>query len=380
MDAVHPLLVAHVRHRRQQGRRAGSVQPGRRNLRRGALPEGRGRRHRSASRDLRLQPRRLVCRLGDDARTCHLGPARRPRRLAHRSHPGSLPGSRPGALRGRPRRGRDTSPRQEGAPQPQRGQDRQLERPAALDQHLRATRRSGDRDQRRRDQEARREPQARSLHHPAGRLRQPLHVRAPGQGLEALPGAEELRQPPCSGRVPLRAEGARGEPAAPGRARECRQPARGPRPLGRRSVPAGLGRQLLRNCDRCGPARARQGAPVRRPEPSRQPRDRRAVRTAPGRGRLRGLQGLLLEGPEAQAVSSQVQDPQEGVEGHRRHRSSAGSASSKRVPAPSSAPTSTSRSGRPVAAHRGSTRSRSSTGGSCSRRPPSTARSARTRS
>ena len=48
LDAVHPLDLEDVRRRRQRRRPQGSLQPGRRDLRRGPLPEGRRRRHRPA--------------------------------------------------------------------------------------------------------------------------------------------------------------------------------------------------------------------------------------------------------------------------------------------------------------------------------------------
>ena len=48
------------------------------------------------ARDLRLQPRRLVRRLRPPARARDRRPARQPRRLAHRPHPGPLPGRRQG--------------------------------------------------------------------------------------------------------------------------------------------------------------------------------------------------------------------------------------------------------------------------------------------
>ena len=95
VDAVHPFVLARVRDRREPRRREGPVQPRRRDLRRGPLPEGRRRRGQPAPRDLRLQPRRLVRRLGDDARAADLRPARRPGRIAHRPDPGPLPGPRP---------------------------------------------------------------------------------------------------------------------------------------------------------------------------------------------------------------------------------------------------------------------------------------------
>ena len=71
LDAVHPVELEDVRRRRQRRRQEGPVQPGRRDLRRGALPQGRRRAGRSAQGDLRLQPRRLVRQLGAHARTLH---------------------------------------------------------------------------------------------------------------------------------------------------------------------------------------------------------------------------------------------------------------------------------------------------------------------
>ena len=50
LDAVHARHLEAVRRRRQPGRRQGPVQPGRRDLRRRALPEGRRRRHRTSAR------------------------------------------------------------------------------------------------------------------------------------------------------------------------------------------------------------------------------------------------------------------------------------------------------------------------------------------
>ena len=63
LDAVHARHVEGLRRRRQPGRRQGPVQPGRRDLRRRALPQGRRRRAGHPQGHLRLQPRRLVRRL-----------------------------------------------------------------------------------------------------------------------------------------------------------------------------------------------------------------------------------------------------------------------------------------------------------------------------
>ena len=61
-------------------------------------------------RRLRLQPRRLVRRLGPHARASDRRAARRPRRVAHRPHPGALPRARQGPLRRRHRRQRGRRP------------------------------------------------------------------------------------------------------------------------------------------------------------------------------------------------------------------------------------------------------------------------------
>jgi hypothetical protein len=65
--------------------------PGRRDLRRRALPARRRRGRGHPQGDLRLQPRRLVRRLRAPARACDRRPALQPRRLADRPHPGPLP-------------------------------------------------------------------------------------------------------------------------------------------------------------------------------------------------------------------------------------------------------------------------------------------------
>ena len=104
LDAVHARHLEGLRRGRQQGRPGRPVQPGRRDLRRRAVPEGRGRRQGHARRGLGLQPRRLVRGLRAPARPGHRRHADEPRVLAHGPHRGSLPGRRQGHVRRRGRR------------------------------------------------------------------------------------------------------------------------------------------------------------------------------------------------------------------------------------------------------------------------------------
>ena len=222
-------------------------------------------------------------------------------------------------LRGRPRRARPAPARPQGPPRAQRRQDRRLERPPPLDQHLHAARRAGDRRQRRRGAQDRQEPQARSLHRAAGRVREPLHLRAPRQGLEALPGPEDLRRP-ARPRTSSATRVSRGEedlpkPTAPASAGTQARPAT----IVTASAYRQARRQLGHRHAAAGP-RHREGAPVRQPDASGEPRGRRGDRAAARPGRLRGVQGLLLQDAAAEALGGQAEDPQEGVEGHRRHR------------------------------------------------------------
>ena len=187
-----------------------------------------GAEQRPAPRDLRLQPRRLVRRLGDAARAPDRRPARRPGRLAHRPDPGPLPRPRQGALRRRPRRARPAPPRPQGAPRAQRRRSSSTRTTTAARSTSTPPRRSGDRRQRRRRQEDRQEPQARPLHRAAGRLRQPLHLRAPRQGLQALPGAEAASTTPrardefrCAARSRGRGRACRSRPRPPAPARSA---------------------------------------------------------------------------------------------------------------------------------------------------------------
>src|SRR4051812_16075010 len=218
LDAVHAGDLADVRRRRQQGRQEGPVQPRRRDLRLGPLPQGRRRRPGHPARDLRLQPRRLVRRLGDAPRQADRGLPGRPRRLADRPHRGPLPGRGPREVRERD-------------PRPER---RHLRRGGCA--RRRGQRRGGQEDRpRRAEGPLRRHP---------GRLRQPVHLLQPRIGLEALPGAE--------GGGEARREGARGvgRPHAEGR-RQRRQP--------------GAPRQPPSQASEAPPGRRGQAAPVRPP-------------------------------------------------------------------------------------------------------------------
>ena len=115
LDAVHPVVLADVRHRRQQGRREGPLQPRRRDLRRARYLKAAG-----DENDVRRAifaynhadwyvDSRAAARASDRRR------ARRPRRLADRAHRGPLPRLRPRPLRRRPRRARAAQARQEPA-------------------------------------------------------------------------------------------------------------------------------------------------------------------------------------------------------------------------------------------------------------------------
>ena len=194
LDAVHARLLEGLRGRRQQRRADGPVQPGRRDLRRRALPEGRRRRHGHPQGGLRLQPRRLVRRQRAAAGAGHRRPAVQPRRLAHRPHRGPLPGRGQGQLR-QP----GLAPRAEDdEPQPlDPARRRQPPRPG----HLRRRRLAGGRGQRRAGDQDRRLEAARQLRPGPGRLRQHVHLRQAGQDLQALRRAQAAEGGPGRGQA-----------------------------------------------------------------------------------------------------------------------------------------------------------------------------------
>ena len=176
LDAVHPVELEALRRRRQRRRQEGPLQPGRRDLRGRALPQGGGRRAGSAQGDLRLQPRRLVRRLRAHAGALHRRHAVRPRRLAER--PDAGPASRSMPRRSTP----TTSPSARPTRRVARGKN------AALPVEANTTRRginifakaglAGRRRPGRQDRQGRPERAPRQLRDAARRLRQHLHLRA----------------------------------------------------------------------------------------------------------------------------------------------------------------------------------------------------------
>ena len=130
------------------------------------------------ARDLRLQPRRLVRRLGHPARALHRRPARRPRRLALRPDAGPLPRPGQGDLReGGPAQGpqgrrRGQNPAYVVESSSNRKGIKIFAKPGAPVVAVNDGRivRTGP------------QPPARQLRDAAGRLRQHVHVRAPQVG------------------------------------------------------------------------------------------------------------------------------------------------------------------------------------------------------
>ena len=193
LDAVHPLDLGDVRGRRQQRRAQGSLQPGRRDLRRRPLPQRRRRRGGPAHRDLRLQPRRLVRRRGPALRQPVRQAARRPRRLAHRPDRGRpLPGRRRLPLRRRHLRARGRASarsRRKGVA----GNAADVVSSSPTRRGINIYSREGAPVVAVNDgviKEIGESQEARPLRRPPGRLRQPLHLRRARRGLRGLPGAE----------------------------------------------------------------------------------------------------------------------------------------------------------------------------------------------
>ena len=187
----------------------------------------------------------------------------RPRRLAHRPDPGPLPGARPRALRDDVRRSRATGQQ---APE------------SSTRRHLRPQGRAGHRRPGRRGQEGRRVAKRGQVPGPPGRLRQPLHLRAPGLGPERLSGAqadEGLPQPtwPRSSscrttRRPPRRRSAgtpASKPTGQGAKAKAAKAAAPPPSAGNGDVRHGPPPRRGRRAHGLG----REGAPVRAPGPQR---------------------------------------------------------------------------------------------------------------
>ena len=256
-----------------QRRPQGPVQPGRRDLRRRALPaSAAGADKDLRARDLRLQPRRLVRRLGPPARALIGGlPADLVGSLSGLTQ-GRFPVAGQGDLRRASVTRKDVAAAEEGRTPPTSssrargatasGSSPRAGAPVVAVNDGRIVRIGP-------------QPPARQLRPAAGRLRQHVHVRAPEDGRRALPDAEA-----ADGR---RARGPRELAAADARRRA--RPARPP------VTTAGRGAQARKRRARRAPRaqgraaraarrRAGEGAPVRQPRPPER-RGRRRRRSSP---------------------------------------------------------------------------------------------------
>ena len=220
MDAVPALLVGAVRRGLQRRRLHGSLQPRRRDLRRGALPARGGGRDERQGRRVRLQPLAGLRRLGDAARAAPRRYAERTARGDHGAHRGPLPGARRRPLQRR-------LPERLGGGLPCREDARRY-----LD--LLAGRRSRDRRSGRRGRADRAIARARALRRAPRRLRQHVHVRASRRRRLAVPRRRAPRRQ--QGQPAHRLLGAalanprRALPRQPARsrARRCRRAGRSP--------------------------------------------------------------------------------------------------------------------------------------------------------
>ena len=343
LDAVHALDLGDVRRRRQRRRAQGPLQPGRRDLRRGPLPEGR----RRPRTDLRTA---IFAYNHADWYVDEV--------LLYANQYGKLPSDLVGSLTGltegahfpvaanaryaddiSERRALEAREAAASAPRQRRRGDLELAH-TSRDRHLLARRRPGGRGQRRRDHRDRQVEAARPLHRPPGRLRQPLHLRAARQVADATR---------CRSSDKLSAEDF--ELVTPGR--PTRSPDRAGAAPGRQST-----QRTARRAAAARPATAERpsgaGEPVNT-EDSRErlyaypERPRNAGRAdltgqldtllGEEHARLRDLQGLLLRRPALRPQDDGAAPAAQGLAGHRRH-----GPRPDRQDRPSSPPTSTSRS------------------------------------
>ena len=105
LDAVPALQLGPVRDGRRRRRSQEPVRPGRRDLRRGALPRDRGGRPQPPGSGLLLQPLDGIRGLGAELRASDRERAGAARERTERRRPGLLPGPRPGELPRHLRRG-----------------------------------------------------------------------------------------------------------------------------------------------------------------------------------------------------------------------------------------------------------------------------------
>ena len=303
LDAVHALHLADVRRRREQGRREGPVQPGRRDLRRRPLPQGRRLREGRPPRDLRLQPRRLVRGLGDAARPAD-------RRRARPTSSARSPASPRAASPSTPAPATPTTSReQEADKRVKRGQNAanvvEGERRPPLDRDLRPPGRPGRGHQRRRGQEDRRRREARPLRRAPGRVRQPLHLRAASARSPSTTrcrrtdpdrqtSARALKAGTATRRIPSPAAPASAGSQPEDKRRSGRRPRRRPRaPRPRCRVKE----RLFAHPGTPGRARVRRPRAAARPKCRKQAASRPSTTTSPARSastakdvRLRRLQ------------------------------------------------------------------------------------------
>ena len=211
--------------------------------------------------------------------------------------------------------------------------------------------------------------EARQVHRPPGRLRQPVHLRAARLDREDASGAAPaapLRARTSSSRRPTRTP-PRALPRPPATTPRKRRPDGAPSRAQRRKRP---GRTPRSSASASSPLPQRSGNAGNSGVAGQL--DQLLGRSVPG---LRDLQVGAVEQPPVRLQDDGAEAAQGRLQGHRRHGDRPG-----RPARQPSRRTSTSRSGPPARARRRSTRSRSSTAGSCSRPPRSTAPPTRTRS
>ena len=241
---------------------------------------------------------------------------------------------------------------------------------------LLARRRAGDRRQRRPDRRHRLQQAARPLHQAPGRLRQHVHVRAPGAASpQRYPTPKPQPVTAADARRELRAaRDRRGADRARLATERARRQGAGPQAAPSRAAPERPQGAATQAAPR--PAKERLFAQPVAPERVGRRRRPAGVRAHRHHRRRRELRGLLQRDPRPRPRRGPAQAAAARLRAWSPARSSAASA---RLDDTRAAPAVRDPAGRPRRPAR-STRSRSSTAGSCSSRPRSTAPRARTRS